>query len=254
LIARGPIHAERAVTIASELCACLALAHRFVPVDGDKPMRLVHGDLKPRNVRITANGGVKVFDFGIAKALSLSRKVTRNDFGTMPYLSPERLDTVEVDEFADLWAMGVMLYEMIRGSRPFEAADTQRLERLIRARVPPLPLNGRCPIGLEAVIARLLGPTPKVRYENAAAAREDLERFKSGKVTQAEELGWPSRVVDEEPTRRTRPPSPLASAGQVPMDRGTTASASAAVADPDATRRTKPEAPPPPPSATARRA
>ena len=238
LIARGPIQAERAVSIAIELCACLSLAHRFVPVDGDRPMRLVHGDLKPRNVRITSNGSVKVLDFGIAKALSLSRKVTRNDFGTMPYLSPERLDTVEVDEFADLWGVGVMLYEMVRGTRPFEASDTQRLERLIRARVPPLPLNGCCPLGLEAVIARLLGPTPKVRYESATAAREDLERFKSGKITKAEELGWPSRLVDEEPTRRTGP-TPVIPVGRSP---GAAAPAAPSV-DPDATRRTKPEAP-----------
>jgi eukaryotic-like serine/threonine-protein kinase len=238
LIARGPIQAERAVSIAIELCACLSLAHRFVPVDGDRPMRLVHGDLKPRNVRITSTGSVKVLDFGIAKALSLSRKVTRNDFGTMPYLSPERLDTVEVDEFADLWGIGVMLYEMIRGTRPFEASDTQRLERLIRARVPPLPLNGRCPLGLEAVIARLLGPTPKVRYESATAAREDLERFTSGKITKAEELGWPSRLVDEEPTRRTGP-TPV-----IPIGGSAGASAPPAPSvDPDATRRTKPEAP-----------
>jgi serine/threonine protein kinase len=245
LIARGPVQAERAVTIAIELCDCLSRAHRFVPVDGDKPMRLVHGDLKPRNVRITSDGSVKVLDFGIAKALSLSRKVTRNDFGTMPYLSPERLDTVEVDEFADLWAVGVMLYEMVRGTRPYEAGDTQRLERLIRARVPPLPLNGCCPIGLEAVIARLLGPTPKVRYESATAAREDLERFKSGQITKAEELGWPSRVIDEEATRRTRPSSPAASPGHVAVPVAAPASF-----DPDATRRTRPEPPKAAPSTT----
>ena len=236
VIARGPIPVERAITIAMELCGCLERAHRFAPDDGDRPMRLVHGDLKPRNVRITSNGSVKVLDFGIAKALSLSRKVTRNDFGTMPYLSPERLDTVEVDEFSDLWAIGVMLYEMIRGTRPFDAPDTQRLERIIRARVPPLPLPAGCPIGLEAVIARLLGPTPAVRYDCARAVREDLERFSSGKTTQAEEIGWPSRVAGTDPsapdnteaTRRTRP----------------------AAVDPDATRRTLP----PSPSAMARQA
>ena len=121
----------------------------------------MHGDLKPQNVRITSNGAVKVLDFGIAKALSLSRKVTRNDFGTTPYLSPERLeDDGEVNEFADLWAVGVMLYEMIRGARPFDAPDTQRLERIIRSRQPapaadrPMPRwhcgHRRAPAGSDA--------------------------------------------------------------------------------------------------------
>ena len=58
---------------------------------------LLHGDLKPRNIRLTPTGNVKVLDFGIAKALSLSRKVTRNDFGSVAYLSPERLESGDVD-------------------------------------------------------------------------------------------------------------------------------------------------------------
>ena len=206
VIARGAVPAERAVTIAIELCTFLEAAHGFEAViEGRKLRSLVHGDLKPQNVRITSDGSVKVLDFGIAKALSLSRKVTRNDFGTRPYLSPERLDgDGDVDEFADMWAVGVMLYEMIRGARPYEAPDTQRLERIIRSRRPPQPLTGRCPLGLEAIVARLLGPTPATRYERASAIREDLERFRTGTRTVAEELGWPARVIDEEATRRTR--------------------------------------------------
>ena len=99
VITRGALDAERAVNIAIELCRFLESAHRFEAViDGRQLRSLLHGDLKPRNVRITSAGQVKVLDFGIAKALSLSRKVTRNDFGTIPYLSPERLETGEVNE------------------------------------------------------------------------------------------------------------------------------------------------------------
>ena len=205
VISRGSIPVDRAVRIAIELCAFLEAAHGFEAVIGERKLRsLVHGDLKPQNVRMTSDGDVKVLDFGIAKALSLSRKVTRNDFGTTPYLSPERLDG-DVDEFADLWAVGVMLHEMIRGRRPFDAPDTRRLERLIRSRLPPQPLTGRCPAGLEAIVGKLLGPTAAARYQNARAVREDLECFTSGARTTAEEQGWPDRVVDQEATRRTLP-------------------------------------------------
>jgi hypothetical protein len=177
----------------------------------------------------------------------------------MPYLSPERLETVEVDEFADLWAVGVMLYEMVRGAPPYQAPDTQRLERLIRSRVPPLPLTGRCPASLESVIARLLGPRPGMRYAHAHAVREDLERFKSGKTTVAEELGWPSNYADEAPTRRTEPPTGDRSA-EASASAGATADRSASAdseptrrtADSEATRRTRPPSPPPSAAATAR--
>ena len=233
VIARGAVPVDRAVSIAQELCAFLDAAHNFAPViDGHARRSVVHGDLKPQNVRITSSGAVKVLDFGIAKALSLSRKVTRNDFGTRPYLSPERLDEDgDVNEFADLWAVGVMLYEMIRGARPFDAPDTQRLERIIRSRQPAPALTGHCPDGLAAIVARLLGPTPAVRYESARAIRDDLERFTNGQRTIAEEQGWP-RARDEEPTRRTTP-------------------SDEPVTD-EATRRTRPVVPPPLPTAALR--
>jgi len=240
LISRGAVLAERAVNIAIELCSFLEAAHSFEAVIGDRKLRsLVHGDLKPQNVRITSDGSVKVLDFGIAKALSLSRKVTRNDFGTTPYLSPERLEG-DVNEYADLWAVGVMLYEMIRGSRPFNAPDTRRLERLIRSHVPPLPLTGRCPVALEAIAGKLLAKSVAVRYESARSIREDLERFTAGAPTTAEKEGWPNRSADQEPTRRTVAPSPSATAGQGPSHE-----------DEQLTRRTHPHASSPSPAALA---
>ena len=204
LISRGPLPADQAAGIAIELCRFVESAHSFETVIGDREFRsVVHGDLTPRNVRITAGGKVKVLDFGIAKALSLSRKVTRNDFGTLWYLSPERLETGVVDEYVDFWAIGVMLFEMVGASRPFQAEDTRRLERLIVSRNGAPPLQ-ECPAGLQSVIAKLLAPTPEERYASAREIREDLERFRSGQRTQSEQEGWPNRKSDQPETRRTR--------------------------------------------------
>ena len=207
VIARGPLNSERAAGIAVQLCEFLEAAHGFeVTIDG-RPLRsLLHGDLKPRNIKVTEDDRVKVLDFGIAKALSLSRKVTRNDFGSIAYLSPERLESGEIDPHSDFWAVGVLLYEMVSGGLPFQAPDTRRLEQRIESRQPPASLEGRCTPGLAAVIGKLLAGRPEDRYAAAAAIREDLERVIAGRETQAEHEGWPTRATDEPPTRRTRPP------------------------------------------------
>ncbi len=203
VIGRGPVAPPEAVRIASELGRFLDTAHRFKTViDGREFWSLVHGDLKPRNVRLADTGAIKVLDFGIAKALSLSRKVTRNDFGSMPYLSPERLESTEVDAQADLWALGVICYELLSGMPPFQAVDTRRLEQQIRAGYPRRPLPASCPLALQAVVSRLLAPDLQDRYESAGAVLTDLQHFEQGKTTVAEITGFPGRL-DEAPTRRT---------------------------------------------------
>jgi serine/threonine protein kinase len=205
VIGRGRVQADRAVSIALELCGFLEAAHAFeVTVEG-RPLRsLLHGDLKPRNIRVTSNGRIRVLDFGMAKALSLSRKVTRTDFGTLGYMSPERLESGEMDAQSDFWALGVILYQMISGTAPFAAPDTRRLERLIVSRRPPPALDAHCAPAVQAIIAKLLAPRPELRYESAAAIREDLTRYQAGEETRAQEEGWPARV-DEPPTQRTTP-------------------------------------------------
>jgi serine/threonine protein kinase/tetratricopeptide (TPR) repeat protein len=207
VIARGPLNSERAAGIGVQLCRFLEAAHSFeVTIDG-RPLRsLLHGDLKPRNIKVTEDDRVKVLDFGIAKALSLSRKVTRNDFGSIAYLSPERLESGEIDPQADFWAVGVLLYEMVSGGLPFQAPDTRRLEQRIQSGQPPTSLAGRCTPGLVAVIGKLLAGRAEDRYAAAAAIRDDLERVIAGQETQAEHDGWLTRATDQPPTRRTRPP------------------------------------------------
>src|SRR6185436_16379831 len=146
----GPLAPERAARVAVQLCQFLEAAHGFeATIDGRHLRSLLHGDLKPRNIRVLDGDRIKVLDFGIAKALSLSRKVTRNDFGSIAYLSPERLETGEIDAHADFWAVGVLLYEMVGGVQPYKAADTRRLEQQILARRSPIPLDHNCPVALQ---------------------------------------------------------------------------------------------------------
>jgi hypothetical protein len=221
VIARGPLNVPDALSVAGRLCQFLEAAHALeTTIDGVPFRSLVHGDLKPGNVRLTASGDLKVLDFGIAKALSLSRKVTRNEFGSIPYMSPERLDSdvQEVGRPADLWALGVILYELLSGAAPFRGSDTRRLEQQIRGGYHRRPLPPAVPLGLRAITARLLAPSSDVRYESAAMVREDLEAFSAGRPTVAETQGFPGQA-DEPATRRTR--------SEPPAD--------------DATRRTTPE-------------
>jgi predicted Ser/Thr protein kinase len=207
-IRRGPLPETRALAIAIELCRFLEDARGFTwKVDDREVRHLLHGDLTPANVRLTSDGRIKVLDFGIAKALSLSRKVTRNDFGSLAYLSPERIESGgEMDATDGFWALGVMLYEMLKGAPPFSAPDTRRLERVIVSRRPAPLLEGVCPVGLQAIVAKLLGPSAAERYPSAEAIRQDLERYQGGEETEAQKQGWPARAADEPATRRLSPP------------------------------------------------
>lgn len=203
-IRRGPLEPRRAAAIAIQLCQFLEEIDRLEnSTEGASPLTLLHNDLKPTNIRLTASDGVKVLDFGAAKPLSMSRRATRNDFYSTPYLSPECLETGERDRQADAWAVGAILYEMVAGRPAFRAESTRRLEALILSRTPPSAPD-ETPRSLQAVIAKLLAPRPQDRYDGATPIREDLERFMSGSPTNAEEEGWPTRAEDEPPTRRVR--------------------------------------------------
>ena len=210
VIARGPFVPARAIDVTIQLCRFLEAAHSFeTTIDGQPLRSLVHGDLKPRNIRVLDGDQIKVLDFGIAKALSLSRKVTKNDFGTFAYLSPEWFDSGgDIDSHVDLWAVGVLLYEMVAGRQAFVAPDTRRLEQRIRSRRPVAPFGGDCPAGLQAIVSKLLAGSLSDRYGDATAIRQDLESLKAGRPTEAERQGWPKiapGIDDEPPTRRTRP-------------------------------------------------
>jgi serine/threonine protein kinase len=198
LIGSGALKPEDAATVALQLCGILRAAHGMsLQVDGRELRAIVHGDIKPKNIRIDSQGNVRVLDFGIAKGLSITRRLTSNVFGSVAYSSPERLESGSIDEMSDLWAVGVVLYEIVEERLPFEAASNDRLETIIRSRSAIRPLSDACPPVLRQIIYKALARSPGSRYQNAAEFESDLAAFLSGAVTRAAE--------ENEQTRRTVP-------------------------------------------------
>ncbi len=186
VIGEGKLAVFEAARIAAELCNILGKAHSCsLAVDGKELRAIIHGDIKPRNIRLDAKGQVRVLDFGIAKGLSLTRKLTSNYYGSVLYSSPERLETDRIDESSDLWSVGVVLYEMIDGRPPFEAETTERLERLIREHTPPRPLSQRCSRELQAVVHKALASSAERRYRSATEFEADLRTFLAGEAPEA---------------------------------------------------------------------
>jgi tetratricopeptide (TPR) repeat protein/predicted Ser/Thr protein kinase len=198
----GPAAPDDAVDIALAICQTLEHAHTLeVVIDGKQCRGIVHGDIKPKNIRIDRENRVRVLDFGIAKALSLSRKLTRNEFGSVPYASPERLDSGDVNSMSDLWSLGVLLYEMVAGSQPYRAESTERLERMIRSHIPAPPAPDPCPEPLRRILLKSMDPAPERRYQSAADLAVDLVAFRAGAPVRAE---MPAETEeDANATRRT---------------------------------------------------
>lgn len=176
---------KRAAHYAAEICSQLQCLHSFVPDLDDKRHAVVHGDIKPSNIQIGSNGDVRLLDFGIAKVITYTRNLTQHNLGSPTYCSPERLAKGQVDAQADLWAVGVSLYEMIAGSPPYQAQNTRKLEALIESRRPPRSLPDTCPPGLAAVIKKALAPDIANRYGSAAEFESDLRAFIEDRPTKA---------------------------------------------------------------------
>jgi serine/threonine protein kinase len=210
---RGPMAPEFAVDVALAVAETLDHAHNLqVAIDGKDFQGVVHGDIKPKNIRIDNHGEVRVLDFGIAKALSLSRRLTRNEFGSVPYASPERLDSGEVSPMSDLWSLGVMLYEMVTGLAPYYTDSTERLESMIRSRIPPPPAPDPCPEPLRRILRKALAPAAEARYPSAREFATDLQAFRNGEEVAIldADLDATRRTVrdraDTDATRRTTAP------------------------------------------------
>jgi eukaryotic-like serine/threonine-protein kinase len=187
LIARGPIPLDEALPIARQIADALEAAHE---------LGIVHRDLKPANIKVRGDGAVKVLDFGLAKALDsaspgIAGSIGRSDaatltspamtrmgviLGTAAYMAPEQARGKSVDRRADVWAFGVVLYEMLTGARPFAGETMTDALSAILSREPDwnaLPDDARRRVG--ALLRRCLEKDPRKRLQAIGEARIALE-------------------------------------------------------------------------------
>lgn len=183
VIKAGPLPARRAGTIALAVSQFLSRAHEFTTnIDDHSQTLIVHGDLKPAHILLLADGSIRVLDFGIAKALAAQKPATTNHWASVDYASPERLESGRVNEQVDFWSLGVILFEMLSGVRPYRDYEHSRshLETAIRRQEPRLRVPPHVDPGLTAIVDKLLAPQIERRYQSAKDIGQDLQAFLSG--------------------------------------------------------------------------
>jgi serine/threonine protein kinase len=169
----------QAVFVASKMCEGLDYAHRKKDARGQE-LGIIHRDVSPQNILVSYEGEVKIIDFGIAKAANRSQKtqagILKGKFG---YMSPEQVRGMPIDRRSDIFAVGVILYEMLTGEKLFVGeSDFSTLEKVRNAEVPlPRQFNPNVPSGLEKVVLKALTREPEDRYQWASDLQEDLMRF-----------------------------------------------------------------------------
>ncbi len=188
--ANGFLDPLRASQVAQEILHGLDFAHK----NG-----VVHRDIKPENIQILENGQVKLTDFGIAR-LMFEPNLTMDGqvFGTPSYMSPEQINGKEIDARSDIFSVGVILYEMVAGTKPFAGDSVMSITYAIMNRDPDQPRQ--CPYGLWQVIQRSLDKSPVMRYDSAEGMAAALASAEKGMA--------PGAVID--------PPSAFAGAQGAP--------------------------------------
>ncbi len=174
----GPMAPTRVIEVGSEIAAGLAAAHQ---------RDLLHRDMKPANVLMTASGNVKVADFGIARAAHSAREgltMPGAVVGTATYLSPEQAMGEALDQRSDVYSLGMVLYEMLAGRAPFSGDTPVAVAYKQVNEVPPPPstYNPDVPPSLDAIVMRALAKTPGKRQQSAEALRAELLDVRFGEA------------------------------------------------------------------------
>lgn len=210
---RMPVH--QALYILMEICRALAFAHDLNDPETGRPLTIVHRDISPPNILISRKGEVKLADFGLAKAAS---QLEHTDPGVVKgkfsYLSPEAANAQDLDGRADVFAVGILLYELLTGKRLFEGESDYKTVLAVRqAHVPPIaPQNPDVSAELEGIIRKALAKDVNQRYQRADDLGDALAKYLFAhnlKVTSRDIEQLVNRCLSER--QRVQPPKKPAS-------------------------------------------
>jgi len=170
LASRGPVPLDQAVRLVAEVAEALAYAHR---------QGVVHRDVKPANVLLDRDGTALLTDFGIAKLVEQTVQLTQGVLGTPSYMAPEQVTGKPVDERTDIYALGVTLYELLTGRRPFDGETPLAVafKHVSDPLPPPRQVNPALPEAAERIMLRALAKDPADRYQRAGDLARDLRRL-----------------------------------------------------------------------------
>jgi serine/threonine-protein kinase len=201
IVEDGPLPAPRAIDYALQILQALRFAHR----NG-----VVHRDIKPHNIIVGRDRRLKVTDFGIARAGASQMTEVGSIIGTAQYLSPEQARGQQVRPPADLYSLGVVLYEMLTGRVPFDgdSAVAIAMKHVSENPRPPRELNPSIPPALEQVVLRALAKDPALRYQSAEDMAADLERARRGASLAHETQALTQVLASETAATRVHAPEP----------------------------------------------
>ncbi|HEY1335790.1 MAG TPA: serine/threonine-protein kinase, partial [Myxococcaceae bacterium] len=225
---RTPISLGLAARIVSSAAEGLAYAHDFRDHVTDEPLHLVHRDVSPDNILVGRSGAVKLVDFGIAKARGQSHHTQAGTVkGKVAYMAPEQLRGEPLDRRVDLYALGVVLYELCTGQMPFEAGSDASMVRavLYDAAIPAVRRVPSLPRAIQSILDRLLAKDRNARYPDCRTLHDDLEAFipSTGEATNGfalsrlvAQLAPPPPPAQPTPPRATQMPPGVTSSAFAP--------------------------------------